>query len=300
MMSGGDALIEFRTAYLRAIALVWRLGVNDASVKSLLEPSTNALEVMKDLFGCDVPWNLWVRLTWEADESKRPQWRPRLAGGWVGGEAHHRIIVYVPSHECLPSPDVYSDALAAHYTVSPTPFGKKSSSTHQGYDIRLGSIATFEEFGGVFLRMLGLLWRSSTEADLAEIPLGLFGPKPDELFQRWFGYRWPWHMSLSFVKCLPTAQSDGQGGFVPYCMQWTTGQQESSAGAGWKYATVDEQGNVSAFKIGLPPNELELSIPHYPVREDDRTQRDEEIEPVALGAYNQTGEGYPCSCCGCC
>jgi hypothetical protein len=299
MTSGGDALIEFRTAYLRAVSLVWRQGTADEAVQNLLDPTQNALTVMNDLFGCDVPWNMWVRLSWDPDESKRPQWRPRLGGGWVGGERHHRITVYVPSHECLPSNAVHATALAAHYAVSPTLFGEKPTGEDASFDVRLGSITTFEEFGGVFLRMLGLLWRVPTEPALAGLPAGLFGPNPEVMFQRWFAYRWPYNIDLEFVKCTPGVQFDENGKPMPYCMQWTPSHGSTGQGGGWEFAEVDEFGTRGAWKLGLPQNELELSIPHFPVQEQNRAVRDLDIEPLALAAYNQTGEVYPLTCCGC-
>jgi hypothetical protein len=293
MAGGADALIEFRTAYLRAVGLLWRKGAEDADVKSLLEPSKNALEALDTLFGCTVPWNMWVRLLLDADPEKRPQWRPRLSGGWVGGERAHRIIVYTPDRNCLPNEAAAADALGGYYNLAPSIFGKKPAGPEdEGFDIKLGSITTFEEFGGVFIRMLGLLWRAGEEAALAKVPTNLFGTDPEDEFARWLGYRWPWDIDLKFVRCITTPLPG-----VRYCMRWF--EPAAPGKPLWQFAEVKD-GAPGPWQNGLPPNELELSMPHNPVVEDDRSVRDIAIEPLALAAYNQSGERHPLTCCACC
>lgn len=314
MPTTSSPLMTFRTAYLRAIGVIWNRP-NSQLAKDLLDPTLNALHVMEAAFGTKIPWNALVRLSLNPIAAKRPQWRPRLSGGWVGGEDHHKLTIYVPSHECvaLPSPvppqppgivASEQEALAAYYDLSPTLFGTTEDIVTPGggagqtFDIKLGTIESFEEFAGVHMRMLGLLWKVPGEPDLATLPGELFGPTPDIAFQRWMGYRWPWNMTMEFIKCTPTAQPRADGGFVKYTMQWIPSSSMTSGQ--WRYAKVDETtGTVGASTPGLPPNEIFLSIPDNPMTDTAPPVRDVAIEPLALAAYNQTGEHYPLTCCGC-
>jgi hypothetical protein len=302
--------MTFRTAYLRAIGVIWNRP-SSALAADLLSSSNNALDVMAANFGTKIPWNARVQLIQNPIPAKRPQWRPRLSGGWVGGEDHHKIIIYVPSHECLalPSPPGASiaseqEALAAYYDISPTLFGTSEPTAVPGgggaqtFDIKLGTIEPFEEFGGVFMRMLALLWKVPAELSLASVPNDLFGPTPDVVFQRWLGYRWPWNMVMEFIKCTPNLQPLPGGGFVKHAMRWVSSSDVQTGR--WEFATVNPAtGVLGAFGPGLPPNEITLSIPDNPMTETDPSVRDVAIEPLALAAYNQTGECYPLTCCGC-
>lgn len=295
MTLGSDSLMDFRTAYLRAIGFVWSRPDSHPDVLQLLDPSINALTTLKLLFGAEVNWNAHVRFTWNADATKRPQWRPRLSGGWVGGDDHHRITTYVPDATCLAATATPAEALAAYYAVSPTLFGtieKTPVVGGGGFDIRLGSFETFEQFGGVFLRMLGLVWRIAGEPALAGLPAELFGPTPELAFQRWLGYRWPWAMDMAFVKCTKDPQLLADGTYVPFCMSY-------APNTGWEFSRVSAAGVKQPSEAGVPPNEVLLSIPDRPMTEASVPVRDIVIEPLALAAYNQTGELYPLTCCGC-
>jgi hypothetical protein len=292
VVARSDSLIEFRTAYLRAVGLVWRSGepTPSADVLDLLDSTKNALAALNRLFGCKVPWNIWLRLIWHTDPAKRPQWRPRLSGGWVGGEQHHKIVVHTPDATCLGSVAEAAPALAAYYALSPDLFGRRpDAGEDQGFDVKLGSITSFEEFAGVFIRMLGLLWRAEAEPALNTLPAAFFAD-PEEEFLRWFAYRWPWDMQLTFIRCSLTAQPG-----VRYLMRWHVAAP-GSVGV-WQFAEAAT--NPVVWKNGLPPNELELNIPHYPMVEGIPGARDSSIEPVALAAYNQSGENHPCTCCAC-
>jgi ribosomally synthesized peptide (two-chain TOMM family) len=188
-------MMQFRLAYLKAIAKAW----NDAAFfkKMISDP-----DGWKCLGSPKVHWNLELRFA--EDTLPGNGYRPSLTGGWVGPDAV--MTLRLPN---APAEEQQSLALAAYYAEMSTPFGK-------AFKGRQDLAATFEAvdggnggdgsdgsdgdglghsndafvLGGVILRALALSWSSD------EFRQQFFQGDALVALENWVGYNFPWNMQI--------------------------------------------------------------------------------------------------------
>ena len=88
-MQTHQELLDFRTAYLQAVARAWndtafksRLCVDKAALSVLAEPPINYI----------CPWDIHVSI--RDTESALTTWHPHLTKGWIGYD--DKLIIYLP------------------------------------------------------------------------------------------------------------------------------------------------------------------------------------------------------------
>jgi ribosomally synthesized peptide (two-chain TOMM family) len=261
-------LMQFRTAYLQAIAKCWTIPEYE---KELIDDPAKELKNL----GFENPWSLRI----EMDSSKRGKWYPHKAGGWIGPDV-------VASLWLPPAPDwdQQAFALAKYYDEFPTFFGTKdygegaaSSSLTQPYPLGMGQPQSFVEFGGVMLRFIAMYWSDSALREELEQHAeprrfrkeAMKVVKDGILFlHKWVGYNVPWNMGIEFNLTYPGPDPSKDS---PKAYRWNRDDQT------WGRPRPE-----------VCLNGLALYVPEKPPCPG--------IEAVALSAYNATGDQYPFSC----
>jgi ribosomally synthesized peptide (two-chain TOMM family) len=154
-----EPLLDFRLAYLRAIARSW----SDGPFRDRLLGAADIQPILNEEFGCQARWmHLAIRLDHSADEAQQTQWRPELTERWIG-----RDDVFVIALPQAPAVADAAEALAAYYQMFPAMMGPAVA--YQGESSRAGHIlpaGTPDQgadqllaFGSVVLRAIALSWK---------------------------------------------------------------------------------------------------------------------------------------------
>ena len=189
-MSTSQKLVEFRTAYLRAIARAW----DDGAFREELLKSDDVFRLLRRDRLFDSPWpQLELRVV-KSDDC----WEPVETAGWVGG-IYDQFVVRLPS---APREDrFWAEALAAYYQQFPTFLGPENSfPTDAGSPLPeglgVGGPENFLEFGGVILRALALGWkRPDFWRCLTHHESGL------PALREYLGFNNPWNFNILFEVC---------------------------------------------------------------------------------------------------
>ncbi|MGK4006906.1 BMA_0021/BMA_0022 family TOMM bacteriocin [Sorangium sp. So ce1036] len=279
-------MIEFRTAYLRAIARVWREGETSDFAKDLTSGIQSKID--QCLSECGFSADCWPNLCVQFVRNGGVQWNPGDTGGWFSPVSKHESLTLrlpLDKAKVLHGVDqrYWAQALAEFYQLFPTPFGPiadpsqsgTKESTHQSlmaYPTKLGDFHSFLELGGVIARAIALAWRQQASGDMS-FTHDLMTRAAGAL-QSWLGYISPWGIDLR-VEPAP----DG--------VRWIPPTDDASAGA-WACGATRE-GESLPLEDYLR-NTLTLCLP-------DRPGKDATVWPIALAAYNNTGPAYPFTCC---
>lgn len=256
-----EPLLEFRLAYLRAVARSWQ---DDAYRRELLDQSDIQPMLQRD-FGLPTVWpQLDVRLFQDPNPDMRAEWKPMLTSGWVGPD--DSFIIVLPQ---APSSSHAAEALAAYYQLFPNFMGGAVSfdapegapgmmkaALPTGLGIPGGGEGSLLAFGGLVLRVISLAWQSpeflfdvTREPDVDKAP---------ELSQ-WLGYNNPFNFKILFTTN-PAFTWDAANG------EWNL-----------------NNANGSPIKNGIL-----LNYPNAP--------QEESMQAIALTSYNNTGDPYPFTC----
>jgi len=222
-----DSLIEFRVAYLRAIAKAWR---EPSFAQDLLDTS-KVTGCLKDL-GFDT--STWPCLNVEF-VGKGGIWNPSTTGGWFSpgnaGEALTLRLPLEPSIALPPDPQQWTEALAGFYQRYPTLFGTaldKPGSEGQAYPTELGDWQPFLEFGALIVRAIAIAWKDDAFARALSTDAA-------SALESWLGYRFPWNIPLKIE-------------ITGSKTKWQPAKDAASNG----------------FWENLPTNTLTLAIPNKP------------------------------------
>lgn len=257
--------MDFRLAYLRAIADAWK-DKTDTIKNKLIDGNTDLLGYLKDNYRLHSPWkNITLQLLEvfeDENENQKPEWKQMEASGWVG--PNDRFIINIPDKPGDPNQQV--QALAAYYQIFPTLFGisKKTDmiviAAALPQDLGVDQ-KPFLEFGGVTLRAIALAWvdggflNELTNPDLVDAT---------PVLSRYLGYTNPWNFRIKFVVHPDFVwHGETRENKIP---MWNDGQKDNP----------------------IPKNIIQL---HYPTR-----PADSKFWPIALTSYNNTGPAYPFSC----
>ncbi|MDN6885412.1 BMA_0021/BMA_0022 family TOMM bacteriocin [Variovorax sp. CAN2819] len=259
-VQSGDPLLEFRLAYLRAIARSWQ---DDAYRRELLDQQDIQPMLHRD-FGLPTAWpQLDVSLFLSPDPAQRAEWKPVLTAGWVGPD--DSFVIVLPQ---APSSNA-TEALAAYYQLFPNFMGSAASfeaavpppgivggALPTGLGIPGGGDGSLLAFGGVVLRAIAVAWQSPEL--LYELTRDPETDKANVLSQ-WLGYNNPFNFKILFT---------------------------SNAAFTWDAAKGEwNQKNADGTAI---KNAIRLNYPTAPVEESMRA--------IALTSYNNTGDPYPFTC----
>lgn len=114
----GEPLLEFRLAYLRAIAKAW----SDPEFEAKLLAAEDIQPLLAEQFGLTVTWpKLDIHLENSADPAEQTLWKPELTGGWIGMDDCFEIVL-----PCRPAAGA-TEALAAFYQIFPDLLGPAQS-----------------------------------------------------------------------------------------------------------------------------------------------------------------------------
>lgn len=256
-----EPLLEFRLAYLRAIARSWQ---DEAYRRELLDQPDIQPLLHRD-FGLPTQWPLLdIGLVLSSDPAMRAEWKPVLTAGWIGPD--DAFVIVLPQ---APSPSHATEALAAYYQLFPNfmgsaaafdkpdkPVGPPQGALPTGLGIPGGGADSLLAFGGLVLRAIALAWQSPEFlADLTR------DPRSDKasVLSQWLGYNNPFNFSIRF---------DSNPELI-----WDAKRGE------WNLKNAD----------GSPiKNAIQLNYPLAPAEEGMRA--------IALTSYNNTGSAYPFTC----
>lgn len=256
----GDPLLEFRLAYLRAIAKSWY----EPEYRDRLLAQTDIQTLLAEDFGLKTLWPwLDVALERSSDPKDRTLWKPELTGGWIGlDDAFEIVFPEAPA-------DRAAEALASYYQLFPTLMGATvdvcaepvqpgmvGGALPTGLGIPGGDPGSLLAFGGVVLRAIALAWQSKEFRD------ELLNPDCADaapVLSQWLGYNNPFNFSLRF-KAHPALTWDAAKG------AWN---QHDASGQPIK-------------------NRIVLNYPNAPEAQD--------FWPISLTSYNNTGSAYPFTC----
>lgn len=270
-MTATDAMMKFRTTYLRAIARAW----NDQAFLEDLE--RDPAGVLKKSFSYDLPWDVELEIT--SVDASESLWDPANAGGWVGRNAV--ISLWIPPP---PNDDKeWSKAWAAYYDEFPCFLGSinkpkmdqqysdPAPSLGESYPLGMGNWKDFLEFTAVVMRLIAVAWRDrQVEAELMKIdgkPVGV------TILNKWMGFNMPWNMDVTFNM---SGWDDNSPNHVLEC-RWKDGH--------WPRLVQNRRPRQCR-------NALKFYIPNCPAA----MNAEPSIQAVALSAYNVTGDQYPFTC----
>jgi ribosomally synthesized peptide (two-chain TOMM family) len=255
-----EPLLEFRLAYLRAIARSWQ---DDAYRRELLDQEDIQPLLHRD-FGLPTLWpQLDISLHVDSNPAMWAEWKPMLTAGWIGPD--DAFVIVLPEAPSALAPE----ALAAYYQVfpnfmgsaaafdpPPTPPGPVQGALPTGLGIPGGGADSLLAFGGVVLRAIALAWKSPEFlADLTRAP----GTDKAPVLSQWLGYNNPFNFEIR-IATNPQLTWDAKRG------EW----------------------NLKGSDGSLIKNAIKLNYPQPPVEEG--------LRAIALTAYNNTGSAYPFTC----
>jgi ribosomally synthesized peptide (two-chain TOMM family) len=278
-----DDLMDFRTTWLRAVALAWV----DPKFKAALLRRGQAQKVLEDYFQFHWPW---AKNTLEFSVKEKPQFR------WIGSDwcwpsqEEDELTLRLPVRPDAPvAKDKHAVALADYYRAKPSIFGRGGGATPQGSSLitsaamavnvqatsSMSQFITARDplaFGGqeappggyipggfldfevVLISALAKAWENANFADLLLAPADEF----PEALATIKGYQVPWRLHIK-------VENDRKA-------RWTDriGKEPSE----WSF---------------LSPHKLTLNLPAAPAPVTEQS--------IALAAYNATGAEFPFSCC---
>ncbi|MBV8620622.1 MAG: BMA_0021/BMA_0022 family TOMM bacteriocin [Curvibacter sp.] len=261
-IQAGEPMLEFRLAYLRAVARSWQ----DEGFRDRLLDATDIQPLLAKEFGLRTVWPyLDISLQRSGDPNRQTVWKPLETAGWIGvDDAFEIVLPESPSAQA-------TEALAAYYQLFPdfmgptgvidsgdqgSGKGQLGGSLPTGLGIPGGGADSMLAFGGVVLRAIALAWENARfRAELLE-----YG-KTDatQVLSQWLGYNSPFNFFLRF-STNPALHWDAAQG------QW----------------------NLKNPNGGLIKNSIVLNYPNAPV--------ETQLWPIALTSYNNTGSAYPFTC----
>jgi ribosomally synthesized peptide (two-chain TOMM family) len=252
-------LVDFRTTYLRAIAQAW---VDPAFLNELATPGGGA-KALDDFFGYRWPW-ADLTLTFRKHGA---EWNPAETGGWFG-TLRDAIVVHAPLSPARVKglgPADHTRAIAAYYQQRPTFLGPNGKG---GAGDANAASGTPGHGGPLNLQAYdpGLgSWDSFLHLGAATFRA---------MALAWHNETFRHELCDNSVRALE--------GWLGYNSPWNFKIQfvDASDECVWNHAKN---------QWALVPNELVLWLPRPPA--------DEGIRPIALTAYNNTGEAYPFTCC---
>ncbi len=113
-VQAGGPLLEFRLAYLRAIAKAWA----DPAFEAKLLAADDIQPLLAEQFGLTSVWpKLDIHLENSALPTEQTQWKPELTGGWIGMDDGFEIVL--PNRPASGA----AEALAAFYQIFPDLLG---------------------------------------------------------------------------------------------------------------------------------------------------------------------------------
>ncbi|CAM3666687.1 BMA_0021/BMA_0022 family TOMM bacteriocin [Paracidovorax anthurii] len=260
----GDPLLEFRLAYLRAIAKSW----SEPDYRDRLLKVKDIQPILSEDFGLRTIWP-WLDVVLNRSDDPRDQtlWKPVLTAGWIGlDDAFEIVFPQAPSERA-------TEALASYYQLFPTLMGASAllgndpvppqgpshvvdAALPTGLGIPGGDPGSLLAFGGVVLRAIALAWQSK------EFKAELLDPASSNVasvLSQWLGYNNPFNFSIKFV---PNE-----------ALVW-----DASANC-WNRRNPDGS---------LIKNRIVLNYPNAPEAQ--------EFWPISLTSYNNTGSAYPFTC----
>jgi len=261
MSNTTNALLDFRVAYLRAVAHSWQ----DSEYKKNMLKAENLLDFLEssklpNLFYC----NPWPLLTIQISESQTLDWQPLLRQGWIGPNDY--IEFTLPDRPSV-TDDELAEALTAYYFWFPSILGRQSTShdplsiredarrngSGQDYDIGIGG-TTFENMAAFMLNVVELSWSN----DVFKDELLAADDDASGILSKYFGVNNPLNFNMKFRK-----DNDGVFKYIAKEQKWI----------------VDEDKQPVVVHIW------------YPQKPEETAQRS-----MAIAAYNTNGAEYPFSC----
>ena len=255
-----EPLLEFRLAYLRAIARSWQ---DEAFRRELLD-AQDIQPLLNREFALATLWPMLdIRLHVDPDPSMRAEWKPVLTAGWVGPD--DAFVIVLPQK---PEEAQEAEALAAYYQLFPNFMGSADSfdkpskpngaqaELPTGLGIPGAGPGSLLAFGGVVLRAIALAWRSpeflvdlSRDSEVDKSPV----------LSQWLGYNNPFNFEILF-------DTNPQ-------LTW-----DATKGT-WNLKNADGS---------LIKNAIRLNYPFAPAETG--------LRAIALTSYNNTGSAYPFTC----
>lgn len=270
-----------RTAYLRAIAAIWR---NDEQLIALLKGEqrqlpdggevvhgpTDCIPILRYYFGLDFLWDIKFRMSMAEDpDFPRPEWDFRFGNDFMGPP--DRFTIFIPQR---PRDTKYlADHLAAYGQAFPTLLGNQSADAPPD----------FAEFGVITSRFIPLAWNN----DQTRIGQNSYvsGATPDD----------EPHASFSDARVYIQ-------GVLDYLVKWNFRLQFQFANEPVppypphpeNAADPATQEYKDYWNHRFPRSIITVNVPLVPYAETDVAP--ELVRAAALAAYNDTSDQYPFSC----
>ncbi len=257
-----EPLLAFRLAYLRGVARSWQ----DEAYRHELLQQRDIQPILHRDFGLPTVWpQLDISLCLSDDPAKRAEWKPVLTAGWIGPD--DAFVIVLPQAPATHA----AEALAAYYQMFPNFMGASTAvqepqdqqepgmlraALPTGLGIPGGGPDSLLAFGGVVLRAIALAWQSPEFH--AELTRD-DGTDKAAVLSQWLGYNNPFNFQVRFV--------------TDAAFTW------DAANGQWNLKRADG----SEIKNSIVLN--------YPVAPEEQ-----QMWPIALTSYNNTGDAYPFTC----
>jgi hypothetical protein len=266
---------DLRYAYLSAIAKAWN---SEEFFGQLVAAGCSGLSFLEEEFEFRFPWD--IEFVMEAKKGFRPEWDPESGFLWRSGNhaSPDEYVVPLPRlQEDFPG-ECLGPALAAYCRQFPTMLGKPGKPVQPVQPVQPVVIyrplaeapADFAAFGITTARVIAAVWRDPKMAQMLEdayLDEEDGGIRTVQYVENWTERPFPWNFRLRFRS---------------YSVE-TPVPKDLSDIPKWAEATVQDQ----------PKTRIRLNSPCNPLRDN---AEDYLIQPVALAAYNATGDAYPFTC----
>jgi len=297
------SLVNFRAAYLRAIARCWsEEGACDHVFLDKFTGGGNILEMKEftDLLpaGYTLPWNVIIKNIIPANDTTgfplHTRWMPGPTSGWFG--INDTFVINLPP---LPTATTnvaneteFTKALSAYNKMFPTLMGTNHSSESEGLS------EDFVNFSTALLQAIALCWATTESRQQIDIQINAT-KDPDQLT----ALNEQKKLTPSFTDLLISHGIEALGSFIGFVNPW-------GFNIVFRKAPIDGDiiiGSCDKIKKGDGAqwdskngmwknlrNEICLNYPHPPSNIEGFSE--DATRAVALAQYNADGMQYPFSC----
>jgi ribosomally synthesized peptide (two-chain TOMM family) len=183
-LTGMDAMMNLRCAYLRAISKHWK---DPSYINQLMKNPKGELSKL----GFIDSWSVDIVI----EKKPSAKWKPVTAAGWIGPDAV--VTLWMPPN---PGKEDSAEAWAEYYTEFPTYLGMRTKPmVKEALQLGMGKWDDFLEFGGVVMRLIAMYWEDDDlKKKLDKEAEGKHRVIRDgtTILHEWLGYTVPWNARI--------------------------------------------------------------------------------------------------------